>query len=334
MRRAFQGCLLAGVAVLTGCAGDASQRTAPDDAPPAARGAPPAGSAAAAPVRMPAAQVSRPSWSGPPAGPPLAGAEFGSLYALAYFPAPAGDGLVRADSAAALYAGALPGYGLYTFVIGGSDPAADGAAPALYPELLRTIETYVIDEPPDGSDAGAAGVHVFLVPVHPRAATGTLAERATPAASEAMRGALARQLRLHGRSELADRLEHGRGPFLITSPRPVLLPAEAAAPRLVADLSTLGPEYMYPVVDAYDRPIPSASLGREQSLEAIRQRLLEILPDRSVDAGAAAPSSTAWVELVGGGQAAAPAAALQNGAGAGRLAAADTAIESAVHGAL
>ena len=42
------------------------------------------------------------------------------------------------------------------------------------------------------------------------------------------------------------------------------------------DLSGLAPEYLYPLVDAYDRPVQDEGQDRVAGLEAIRGRLVPV----------------------------------------------------------
>lgn len=227
----------------------------------------------------------------------------GVLYAMAYIPSSSGVETERANSLAELYADARPGYGLYTFVLGGPVGPQSGADALAYDELLRVIDTYVLDSG-DEFDAGS-GRHGFLIQVDPVDLTdldppgGTLAERARPGLSLQMQVALARQLRMFGYLELADRLEHSYGPFLVTSLRPALIPMSGQAPLLIVDLQHLGPEYMYSLIDAYDRPIPGDLLGRQESLSAIGRRVQGIFPNRRLDGGAEPPPSGIWIWLIG-----------------------------------
>lgn len=238
-----------------------------------------------------------PQW---PMGPATRdGSEVGILYAMAYFPAPSGVEIERANYLAELYADARPGYGLYSFLIGGPTDARSPSNIAAYGELLRAIDTYVMNsDTRDGQDD--AGRHGFLIQVDVLRPDGELYERVQPGLSAQVQQVLARQLRLYGHLALADRLERSSGPFLVTSLRPALVPMSAAQPLMVVDLEGLGPEYMYSVIDAYDRPIPGDMLGRPDSLAAIAQRLRAIFPNRQVDRGAAPAPSDDWIWLIGG----------------------------------
>jgi hypothetical protein len=237
---------------------------------------------------------------GPPA---LAGA--GSEYAMLYFPlggdAAAEDG---AMSLAQLFGNAEPGYGIYTYILGGvEDPrgdadVADGKRLATYRELLRVIETYVLGAGPDGARPDP-GAHTFLVPVHAGREGAALLERTGPELSAAMRRELGSYLRRGGQLDLANRLAGSPGPFLVSSLEPRLVPGNPQAARMIVDLSRIGPEYMYSVVDAYDRQIRPEDAGRLESLLAVSGRLMELFPDAT--AGGSAPPHDDWVFMLGGG---------------------------------
>lgn len=186
-------------------------------------------------------------------------------------------------------AAAEPGYALYTFVLPG-DPAAGSAAGdrlAATRELLRVIESYVLAE-------GDARGHSFVVPVSAERADGTLVERTGMDAAAAMRNRLTGYLRRTGQGGVAARLATSPGPFLVSTLEPRLVPLDPQAARMLVDLSAVGPEYMYNVVDAYDRPVPSEVAGRADSLRALRGRLTGLLSE----AGAgAAPAD--WVFMLG-----------------------------------
>ena len=258
---------------LTGCA------TAPPvvEQPPASR---PPGSAVAAPLlptsRQPDAQ--------PPseqAADPFAAEDTGAGYGMLYFPS-AGQSvqLVTDIALNRLYEDALPGYGLYTFVLlGAGFERASGAAITRHSELFRMIETYVAtpSETPETSAAPSAEAHVFVIPIRAgRAPNAPLMDLVAVDLSNLMRRQLGELLRQRGQARVATQIERGAGPFLIAGLEPSLLPLTADAPRLVADLSTLGPEHVYSLVDAYDRDIPPDVSGRPESLAALRQRLLDL----------------------------------------------------------
>jgi hypothetical protein len=328
MRHAHLLTLLMGLALIIGCAaGPGSRDTGQQalDAPDALRDGPSevagAGSGATVVYEVgdraadEADAVDAPGWDGGLAGVdpgvlpgvlPGGGAdsrfEAGVLYAMAYYPSPSGVEIERANSLGALYGDARPGYGLYTFVLGGPVGASPDANADAYQELLRVIETYVLNAP---ADSQREGRHGFLIQVDPIQLTDEesaelgLAQLARPGLSLQMQTVLARQLRMFGLPALADRLEHSQGPFLVTSLQPGLIPLSEPMPLLIIDLHDLGPEYMYSLVDAYDRPIPADLLGRPTSLSIIGRRVQAMFPSRRVDSGAAPPPSGEWIWMVG-----------------------------------
>lgn len=248
--------------------------------------------------------------------PPLAGGAEDD--AMVYFPL-GGSAQVPAEPGAHALAQQLGsaerGYAIYTYILYGDGPG-DGPDEhlATYRELLRVIETYVLAAGPDDGRSDPAA-HTFLMPAH--------AARSTASLSAAMRRTLADYLRRAGEPALAARLATVPGPFLVSSLEPRLVPGYAPelvvsgemsgqapgrpqAPRLLVDLSRIGPEYMYSVVDAYDREIPPAAAGRVESLLAVRGRLSDMFPDPSIDPAAAGPAGE-WLFVLGagnGGQAA------------------------------
>ena len=229
---------------------------------------------------------------------PLAGAN--TAYSMVYFPlAGSGEQAQQSSSLVQLFDAAAPGYGVYTFILYGDLPGtADNAVPATYRELLRVIETYVVASD-NATAAPDARAHSFLVPVHGERGGMALAEQTGPELSAQMRGEFASYLRAAGQPELAQRLSTARGPFLVSSLEPRLLPADRQASRLLVDLTDIGPEYMVAVVDAYDRPIAPDAVGKPDALLAIRDRLLSLFPDQSTDAHAAAPPVGRWVYPLG-----------------------------------
>jgi len=208
-----------------------------------------------------------------------AGLDGGGLpaYGMFYFPS-TGEGR-RLDASVALnrlFEEAVPGYGIYTFVLVGKGfSQLTGVDAARYRELFRVIETYVATTPEE-LDVPSAESHAFLVPVDPRSDGPDLVDLISPELSDFMRGQLRRELRRDGQKTLAARLDTESGPFLVATLEPGLLPSSPRAPRLVADLSGVGPEYLYAVVDAYDRPIPIEFSGSAKSLALIRERLLRL----------------------------------------------------------
>jgi len=248
-----------------------------------------------------------------PSAAPGAPASGGSslAYAMAYFPSQAESAGVRtAKTLSTLYSNATPGYGIYTFVLlgAGFDPKAE-ADQSRYAELLRVVETYVL-----AADQGTRGPspesHAFLVAVQPDRGDAPLIEQTAPALSAPMRQELILYLNRQGQSALAQRLENSPGPFLVSSLEPRLMPTNRVSPRLIVDLSLVGAEYMYAVVDAYDQPVPPALSGRPESLGPVRERLLGLF-NRSVPEQDLDPAlKDAWVFRLGdrtGGGAGAPA---------------------------
>lgn len=214
-------------------------------------------------------------------------------YGMLYFPS-VGEG-ARIDTSMALnqlYEDGIPGYGIYTFVLPGHDLSpASGAAAARTRELLRIIETYVATTETEGGGPSAAA-HVFLIPVNAAKQGAPLIDQIATDLSRHMHRQFSQSLHLEGQARLAARLEKGDGPFLITTLEPRLVSSDPSAPRLVADLSRLGPEYLYGIVDAYDRPIPPDASGRPESLRLIRKRLLNLPPPpaETLDASGEQPS--------------------------------------------
>jgi hypothetical protein len=235
-------------------------------------------------------------------GPAQAGG--GGDYAMVYFPLGGGAASATergAFSLAELVGNAEPGYGIYTYVLHGDDAVADAgdaAHLAAYRELLRVIETYVLVAGPDAGGPDL-GTHTFLVPVHAGRAGVPLTNRTDPDLSAAMRLKLAEHLRRVGQPALAARVATAPGPFLVSSLEPRLVPGSRLAPRMIVDLSGIGPEYMYSVVDAYDRTIPPDAAGRVESLLAVRGRLIGMFPDRAIDASATPPPAGDWVFMLG-----------------------------------
>lgn len=219
-------------------------------------------------------------------------------HAMAYHPS-AGGG-VRIEQSTGqdelLYRQAVPGYGIYTFVLFGAGverlPEADLARAR---ELLRLIETYAGVGPPEASlPSGEA--HVFLVPVDAELGAAPLFSQVAIDLAERMRRSLMQTLPRHGQATLAKRLELGTGPFLVASLAPNLVPRGASTPLLIADLSGLGIEHLYSIVDAFDRPIPVDLSGRTESLIAIQRRLEGVRP---APASGADQVAAAWVFMIG-----------------------------------
>ena len=217
-------------------------------------------------------------------------AEQTPAYGMLYLPS-VGDS-ARWDSAIALnrlYEDAIPGYGLYTFVLLGRGSASHSPDETnRYRELFRVLETYVAGAEQTSGQPNPES-HVFLIPIKLGEQDAPLSDQVAGDLSDHMRLVLASDLRQHGQDRLAARLERATGPFLVSTPEPHLMPEDSAAPRLVADLSALGPEYIYGVVDAYDRAVPAAPGGQARRLKALLDRLREIPVMHLEPAPAAAP---------------------------------------------
>ncbi len=209
--------------------------------------------------------------------------------------AAAGRGRHSAERAA-LPTDAQPGYALYTVILFGQEPdVISTTIPDSRQELLRVIETYVVDA--GGDRAGARGrLHAFLLPVDRRRATDLFLRR--PGPSGGAREAFAAYLQGQGYDALAARLRTRPGPFLVSSLEPVLIPSDPSAPAMLVDLTAVGPGYMYSVVDAYDRSVGSDIAGRAESLVPIRDRLMAMFPDGDPGGGHAVPASN-WVFMLG-----------------------------------
>jgi hypothetical protein len=219
---------------------------------------------------------------------------------MAYYPSRADSPILEtAKTAATLFGNATPGYGTYTFVLlgAGFDPKSRPDA-VRYAELLRVIETYVLS-----AERGASGpspdAHAFLVAVQPDRGAAPLVEQTGPKLSEPMRADLAGYLGQQGQSALAERLTDRPGPFLISSQEPRLVPIGGGAPRLIVDLSNIGTENMYAVVDAYDQPVPTALGGRSDGLSPIRRRLLGLFGGRVPEEDPDPALKDAWVFRLG-----------------------------------
>jgi hypothetical protein len=226
-------------------------------------------------------------------------------YGMAYFSTRAREApLITAREAGPLYREALPGYGLYTFVLYADLEALPAADRDRYDELLRLIESYVL-APERETEASSASSHAFLVAVEPRrpgARAGVDPGRSTGAGlAAAMRADFAAHLRAAGHAGLARGLRERAGPFLVSSLEPRLVPLGGDAPRLLVDLSDVGAEYLYAVVDAYDRPIAQAPPEPTTGFAAITQRLRAVFPERAGRGLAAAPED--WVTLLVPGEA-------------------------------
>jgi hypothetical protein len=234
----------------------------------------------------------------PAAGPdPAAGPR---APAMAYFPSRGAEPIVApASSIHSLYDKATPGYGVYTFVLPGAGFNLDHAADRFrYAEVLRLIETYVLGDGP-GTTGPRPESHAFLVAIRPDRRQARLVDQTDPELATSIRAELVKKLRKFNQPLLASRLDSRPGPFLISSLEPRLLPTSETSPRLVADLSKIGNEYLYPVVDAYDNAIPSEQQGRPESLAAIRDRLLGVVGPQSTVVGSGPELKDVWVFQLG-----------------------------------
>jgi hypothetical protein len=219
-------------------------------------------------------------------------------YAMAYIRSGAVDagGGVPTRTAAdlgSLYNAATRGYGVYTYVLLGRHfPNLAEGDVLRYRELLRLIQAYVLNV--DGSTRGsAAESHAFLLAVYPWRSGQPLIEQTGPQLSDQMRGDMAKYVAGLGEDGLAERLYSGAGPFLVSSPEPRLVPSDRASPRLIADLSALPPEDLYPLVDAYDQSVVADGLD---PIRVRLSRLRQAAPGRAGSDGV--PGQ--WVYLLGG----------------------------------
>ncbi|WPL16691.1 hypothetical protein Thiowin_01660 [Thiorhodovibrio winogradskyi] len=147
-------------------------------------------------------------------------------------------------------------------------------------ELLRLIDTYVIStgviSTGEVSSHGESSTrHEFLIPVYAGLESLPLTERSAPELADAAREALAAWLAQRQHLALADRLRSAPGPFLISRTVFDLVPAQDSD-VLLTDLSNMGPEYLYPVVDAYDRRVSEAAAEADAALVELRQRLARL----------------------------------------------------------
>jgi len=221
-------------------------------------------------------------------------------YAMVYFPSGGKVAqLQQSSSLSQLFGVAEQGYGIYTYVISGAG-VDDGDVPnsETYRELLRVIETYVISADGDGA-VPRQQAHSFLVPVDAARAGESLLDQTGPELSAHGRKAYAVYLESQGQRELARRLLTRPGPFLVSSLEPRLIPSERSAPRLVVDLSDVGAEYMFSVVDAYDRAIPESQVGSLESLQPIRSRLIDLMPDAVASGVNRGRTAGDWVYMLG-----------------------------------
>ncbi|HSO83537.1 hypothetical protein, partial [Thiocapsa sp.] len=146
-------------------------------------------------------------------------------HAMAYFPSV--GSAVRVETSSRLdrlYRRAVPGFGVYTFVMVG--PNVERLAQpdqARHRELFRLVETYAAS----GGDAEAAprsDAHVFLIPVDAELVGMPLFNQVAADLSDRMRKQLIEDLRGQGAADLSARLQKGSGPFLVAAIEPDLLP--------------------------------------------------------------------------------------------------------------
>jgi hypothetical protein len=219
--------------------------------------------------------------------------------AMAYFPS-AGPP-ARAESGTTsdrLYRTAIPGYGIYTFVlVGGSVETLADADQARHRELFRLIETYAAVGGEEG-EAPHRDAHVFVVPVDDELAGAPLFNQVSSDLSDRMRLRLIEVLRGRGLTALAARLESGTGPFLIAGTEPDLLSGGPGSPRLIADLSAMGVEHIYAVVDGFDREVSADLVGRPESMAALYDRLVTLLPAGQTQVFGSVPSPQNWLFIV------------------------------------
>jgi hypothetical protein len=221
-------------------------------------------------------------------------------HAMAYFPSI--GSAVRVETTSGLdrlYRRAVPGFGVYTFVMVG--PHVERLAEtdqARHRELFRLVETYAaVGDEPDA--APRLDAHVFLIPVDAELRGMPLFNQVAADFSDRMRRQLVEELRARGEADLAARLQKGSGPFLVAGLGPDLLAGADGPHRLVADLSGLGIEHMYAVVDAFDRGIAPEQVGRPESLAAIRDRLQGLRSAHSSNAGTPATAELQWFFMLG-----------------------------------
>ncbi|EIC22664.1 hypothetical protein Thi970DRAFT_02942 [Thiorhodovibrio frisius] len=164
-------------------------------------------------------------------------------------------------------------------------------------ELLRLIDTYVLS-------AGALGTeepekkgsvptrHEFFVPVYDGLGTLPLSERSAPDLADAARQALAQRLDARRYAVLASQLRTAPGPFLISRTTSDLVPDQENGALLLADLSKIGPEHLYRVVDTYDRPVSASAAGTDAALSELRQRLARL------ESPLGGVGENQWVQLI------------------------------------
>ncbi|QIK37009.1 hypothetical protein GWK36_02230 [Caldichromatium japonicum] len=226
-----------------------------------------------APINPPETQIAPDLISDPPPAAGSSGALAAGEYGMLYFSGHQGTRIATDLALNRLYEDALPGYGLYTFVLPGSKDAHSAAGDRLRQrELLRLIETYASDSE-EQDKAPRPDSHVFVVPVRARSLDAPLAELLAAELGGLMRRELAGILRQRGHGQWAMRLERNPGPFLVSAPEPRLIPDRGGMPRLLIDLSGMGFEVLYDLVDRYDQDLPAGLGGRPEALMALRTQL-------------------------------------------------------------
>jgi hypothetical protein len=219
--------------------------------------------------------------------------------AMAYFPSAGPASRVESASASdRLYRAATPGYGLYTFVlVGGAVETLKDADQARHRELFRLVETYAAVGGEEG-EAPHPDAHVFLIPVDAELEGAPLFNQVSSDLSDRMRLRLIEELRSRGLTALAGRLETGAGPFLIAGIQPDLLSGGAGSPQLIADLTGMGVEHIYAVVDGFDREIAPDLIGRPESIAALHDRLLTLVPGSQIRPDESLPPAANWLFIV------------------------------------
>lgn len=205
-------------------------------------------------------------------------------YHMAYYATRARKAPVAvASKAQPLYQSAAPGYGLYTFVLIRADfsslPAVDLER---HQELLRVIEHYIL-APDSGLASPPPAAHAFLLAVPlvgPDSGFGhrTKDFAAAKILSSAMQVDLAAYLCQRNEGVPARRLLSGTGPFLLTSAEPRLVPLANDGDRLLVDLSQVGVEHLYSILDAYDRVEPGDGPEGKGGVAALAKRLKGLFP--------------------------------------------------------
>jgi hypothetical protein len=224
---------------------------------------------------------------------------------MAYVPSGGGDAgggppTRTAAELSSLYNAATPGYGIYTYILLGKGfPNLPEFDVLRYRELLRLIQTYIL-APNGTARRPEANTHTFLLAVYPWRRGQPLIEQTGPELSAGLRAALAKYVGALGEVDLAEGLATRPGPFLVSSPEPRLIPNGPASPRMIADLSVVAPEYLYPLVDAYDQSITGGNGGPGASIALIRSRLGRLFEAPADPAASYGTADGPWVFMLGG----------------------------------